>query len=131
MLTPVIAPLSTYTFRIRIVATSNRRLLIGVANSDIINLESSVGTYNSIGYIGLSSRITPLYIYNPNANIGSGFKVNDILTVVTNRSNHTVQWLVNDTLQAEYTNSTILGNASANFVPNLQMFDTNDIVEWL
>ena len=52
------------------------------------------------------------------------------MEVDVNRSTSTIKYLVNGTLKATQTNN-MLADSSRVFMPYIEMYNTNDAVEWL
>ena len=61
---------------------------------------------------------------------GRGFKEGDVVEVQVDRMAKLVQYFVNDVLQATQANK-MLGEPTSVFMPFVEMFRTDDEVEWL
>lgn len=61
---------------------------------------------------------------------GRGFNEGDIVEVDVNRPNRTLRYIVNGVLEATHCHS-MLGDSSRTFMPFVEMYNKNDIVEWL
>ena len=68
--------------------------------------------------------------YPGGVNEGNGFKQGDIVEVDVNRSTNTIKYLINGILKATQSNN-MLADSTRVFMPFVDLFNTNDTVEWL
>lgn len=83
----------------------------------------SYSSGNAMCYYGYNG-----YKYPGGGSEGEGFKQGDIVEADVNRANNTIKYSVNETLRATQTNQ-ILGDSSRIFMPFIDMYRNNDIVE--
>ena len=70
------------------------------------------------------------YKYPSGGSEGGGFKQGDVLEVDVNRSTSTIKYIINGVLKATQTHNMLADNSRV-FMPYFEMYNTNDIIEWL
>lgn len=61
---------------------------------------------------------------------GDGFKQGDVVEVDVNRTTSTIKYIVNGVLKATDAHG-MLNDSSRVFMPYVEIYNTNDAVEWL
>ena len=61
---------------------------------------------------------------------GGGFRQGDVVEVDINRATSTIKYLVNGAVKATHTHNMLADNSRV-FMPYVEMYHTNDAVEWL
>ena len=89
------------------------------------DLRSSYNSGNAMCYYGHSYRKYP-----ESVNEGDGFKQGDLVEVEVNRASNSVKYFINGALKAQHTNQ-ILADSSRIFMPYVDLYHTNDTVEWV
>lgn len=87
---------------------------------------SSYSSGNAMCYYGSGDG----YKYPGSIEGGGGFRQGDIVEVEVNRANATIKYSVKGKLKATHTHKMLMDNSRV-FMPYVEMWVTNDIVEWL
>ncbi len=113
-------------FKIKVVQTQYNYIMIGVTDyAKQKDQRSSFSSGNAMCYYGHNGRKFPRGGYE-----GGGFKKGDMVEVDINRATSTIKYSVNGTVKATHTHD-MLADDSRVFMPYVEMYETNDAVEWV
>lgn len=87
----------------------------------------SYSSNNAMCYHGYNGRKYPNEV---NEGQGGGFKEGDIVEVDVDRASSTIRYSVNRIVRATHTHEMLADNSRV-FMPFVDMYNTDDIVEWV
>jgi hypothetical protein len=102
--------------------------MIGVIDLD--NQNNARNSYNING--------NAIYYYTPNATIwpgntntgGGALNLGDTVTVTIDRKQNYIKWAVGNTVKY-YCKCDMLGNQSKKMMPSVELYNKNDVIEWV
>ena len=101
--------------------------MIGVIDLDNQNKERSSYTTNgnSIYYYAYNG-----YIWPGNTAGGGKLSLGDTVTVTIDRKQNYIKWEVGNAVK-HYCKCDMLGNQSKKIMPSVELFNKNDVIEWV
>ena len=106
--------------------TQNNYILVGVVDYAKQNDQrKSFNSGNAMCYYGHNGGKYPSEGIE-----GDGFKQGDVVEVDVDRASSTIKYIINGALKATQKNN-MLEDSSRVFMPYVEMWNTNDMVEWL
>ncbi len=113
-------------FKIKVLQAQSNCILIGVVDyAKQKDQRSSYSSGNAMCYYGYNG-----YKYPSGCHEGGGFKQGDIVEVDINRATSTIKYSVNGTVKATHPHNMLAQNNRV-FMSCVEMYSTNDAVEWL
>lgn len=113
-------------FKLKVIQTKFNYIMIGVVNYALQKEQrSSYKSGNAMCYYGLTGSKYP-----NGGHEGEGFSQGDVVEVHVNRATSTMRYSVNRTLKAIH-NHDMLADSSRVFMPYVEIYYTNDAVEWV
>ena len=113
-----------FSFKFKIVKCPSDCILIGLVDKKRKGDKTSYETEHAIAYFSSG------FIYPEKKKMGKGFTQGNVVETIVDLNCGTVQWKVNDILQATaYQHN--LSEEEKEFVPYFEMFYVGETIEWI